>query len=301
MIDLIIPFYNAHSFLKNALDSIVRQTIKNNIVVTIVDDGSNISVKKILDSYQNQLEIKVISFKKNHGPGYAKQYGIKHTNNPYLFFLDADDELIGEYGMEEMYNIAQKFPDLNIISGKEKNNNTITYRNNHMVGKLIKRSFLKEFHLKVPNYPREEDVAFSLAMFSMAEKNTIYYYDQPVYKYRHVNLKSITKKLSKDNGYSFEFVFKGIDYAFGYCKKYKKYTYFNKKIYEIFLFLASQFYSYFYKSNIEQKNKYLKNTFKLIKKYTIYFDNFEKKAITKYEISDYKLVMAFYKLVLDMY
>ena len=118
MIDIIIPVYEARKFLNRALDSIKKQTISNLIYVTIVDDGSKEKYDDILKKYTLALNIQLIKLPKNKGQGYAKQYGIKKTENPYLFFMDADDILINNKALELLLNEMLQ-NNYDIVAGKE--------------------------------------------------------------------------------------------------------------------------------------------------------------------------------------
>ena len=62
-VSVIIPVYNAEKYLRQCLDSIINQTLKE-IEIICVDDGSTDSSLEILKEYeQNEKRVKVIKQK----------------------------------------------------------------------------------------------------------------------------------------------------------------------------------------------------------------------------------------------
>lgn len=84
---IIIPTYNRLDLLKEALDSVWRQTFTDYEVI-VVDDGSSDGTWEYLLS----LGGKVAALRQeNAGPGMARNLGAKHAKGEYLAFLDSDD------------------------------------------------------------------------------------------------------------------------------------------------------------------------------------------------------------------
>ena len=96
MIDIIIPAYNAHDTIYKALMSISLQVIKDKLKVYIIDDCSDKPYDYLKEDF-NDLDITIKRLDKNVGPGKARQYGIDHSNNPYIMFCDSDDYLYNPY------------------------------------------------------------------------------------------------------------------------------------------------------------------------------------------------------------
>ena len=90
MIDVIIPAYNSQDTIIKTLSSIAMQLNKNELVVTIVNDGGK-DYKEIVDIFKPILNVKEIGYEINRGPGYARQYGVEHTKEDFITFIDADD------------------------------------------------------------------------------------------------------------------------------------------------------------------------------------------------------------------
>jgi len=94
MISIIIPVYNKEKFIKNTLDSVIKQTIKNYEII-IVNDGSTDNSLSIIEEYfkkNNNTKYSIIT-QCNKGVSEARNIGIEEANGEYIFFLDGDDEI----------------------------------------------------------------------------------------------------------------------------------------------------------------------------------------------------------------
>jgi glycosyltransferase involved in cell wall biosynthesis len=88
LVSVIIPVYNAQQFIREALDSIFRQTYKN-IEVIVVNDGSSDQTENIITG---QYKDRVRYFSQaNSGPSKARNAGLKNAKGEYVAFLDVDD------------------------------------------------------------------------------------------------------------------------------------------------------------------------------------------------------------------
>ena len=105
-VSVIIPVYNAEDTLKNAVDSVVNQTIGfENIELILVDDNSSDGSKEIISDYANEYDnVKPIFLSKNSGsPSMPRNVGIDNATAPYLMFLDNDDGYL-DMSVEDMMN-----------------------------------------------------------------------------------------------------------------------------------------------------------------------------------------------------
>jgi glycosyltransferase involved in cell wall biosynthesis len=88
-VSVIIPCYNGAAFLRETVDSALRQTIPP-LDVIVVDDGSTDDSAAIAESYGPL--VRVIR-QRNQGESVARNVGIAAARGDYLMFLDADDLL----------------------------------------------------------------------------------------------------------------------------------------------------------------------------------------------------------------
>ncbi|MCL2144784.1 MAG: glycosyltransferase [Endomicrobia bacterium] len=106
-ISVIIPVYNAEKHLKQCLDSVINQTLKD-IEIICVNDGSTDNSLKILKEYAERDSRILIVEQENQGAGAARNNGLAHAKGEYLSFLDSDDHF-EPLMLEEMFARCDKF------------------------------------------------------------------------------------------------------------------------------------------------------------------------------------------------
>ena len=89
LVSVIMPVYNAESFLKDAIDSILSQTYRN-IELLIIDDGSIDNSSQIIQSYTD-CRIRFYMNDDNKGLVYTLNRGIALANGKYIARMDSDD------------------------------------------------------------------------------------------------------------------------------------------------------------------------------------------------------------------
>lgn len=85
----IIPVYNRPDEIEELLESLVHLSSNIPFEVVVVEDGSSISCKHIVDLYAKQLHISYY-YKTNSGPGDSRNYGMKVAKGSYFIILDSD-------------------------------------------------------------------------------------------------------------------------------------------------------------------------------------------------------------------
>ncbi len=106
ILSVIIPVYNAENTIREALDSLLGQSLKE-IEVICVDDGSkDRSVDVIREYLKKDPRVSLIT-QKNQFAGAARNAGIDAAKGEYLFFLDADDYVL-DYALEAACAKARK-------------------------------------------------------------------------------------------------------------------------------------------------------------------------------------------------
>lgn len=95
-VSLVIPIYNAGTFLRRCLDSVKQQTYKN-FECILVDDGSTDESGMICDDYAFEDKRFRVIHSSNKGVSHARNAGIKEANGRYIVFIDSDDVVSPSY------------------------------------------------------------------------------------------------------------------------------------------------------------------------------------------------------------
>lgn len=99
---LLIPVYNAEDYLDSCIDSIVKQT-ETDYEIVLVDDGSKDNSLSVCYKWRDNHphKIRVIS-KDNTGSLDTRRVCLKEAKGEYLYFIDADDQIIGANALKEL-------------------------------------------------------------------------------------------------------------------------------------------------------------------------------------------------------
>ena len=107
LVSIIIPVYNAASYLEETINSIQEQTYSNWEAI-FIDDCSSDNSYNLIKKYQKEdKRIKLIKNKTNSGAAVSRNNGINHAEGDYLCFLDADDKWHPEK-LEKQINFMQE-------------------------------------------------------------------------------------------------------------------------------------------------------------------------------------------------
>ena len=131
---IIIAVYNCEPFLKETLDSIIRQNISNFcrykngkatgelvpfeeiVQVITVDDGSYDGSGEICDEYSAKYKNFITIHKTNGGVASARNEGLRYAEGKYLNFLDSDD-IFSDNVLYEMYRFFEEhFEETDVIT-----------------------------------------------------------------------------------------------------------------------------------------------------------------------------------------
>lgn len=106
-VSVVVPIYNVEKYLRECLDSLVGQTLKE-IEIICVDDGSTDSSKEIIREYmQKDTRVKMIAKEKNSGYGNSMNQGFDMASGEYVGILESDD--FAEPAMfEKLYETARE-------------------------------------------------------------------------------------------------------------------------------------------------------------------------------------------------
>ena len=105
----VIPVYNRPDEVDELLDSLTRQTVQD-FEVLIVEDGSVVPCKEVVDQYVDRLSIHYYN-KENSGPGQTRNYGVERANGEYMLILDSDCIIPENYLKEVEAELQRKRAD----------------------------------------------------------------------------------------------------------------------------------------------------------------------------------------------
>ena len=217
-IDVIIPAYNVPDhILFRCLASIACQDIVSDLEVTIVDDASTEqNYAKVAKNFDDILKINILRYEVNGGPGVARQYGMDHTSNGYITFIDADDTFNGAFALKALRNNIELGNGIYCMSvgvfdevhetGLNPGEGPILMPHERdmvwMFGKLYRRSFIDKYKIRFHETSRaNEDNGFNtIIRLCSNEQEQINFIPVHVY-YWHENINSITR--ANDCQYSF--------------------------------------------------------------------------------------------------
>ena len=91
LVSVIIPCYNQAHFLKEAIESVLRQTYQH-FEIIVIDDGSTDNTSEVANSYPALRCIR----QENWGLSSSRNVGLRESKGDYLLFLDSDDRLLPE-------------------------------------------------------------------------------------------------------------------------------------------------------------------------------------------------------------
>lgn len=153
-VSIIVPVYNTEKYIKECLESIIKQTYTN-IEIIIINDGSTDKSQDIIEEYKNKdSRIKAIK-QENSGVSFSRNIGINVATGNYIMFVDSDDIIIQNY-IEQMIDILKKY-NLDIIksSFKKFNNNTSISTNVSFFKedyKIINKDEINKLFIKTTNF-----------------------------------------------------------------------------------------------------------------------------------------------------
>ena len=248
-ISVILPVYNEELYLKQCLDSICGQSLRD-IEIICVDDGSTDSSLDIIRVYEQQdARIKVL-MQENQYAGVARNHGMKEAKGKYLLFLDSDDffeldmfEKLYERAEEDCLDIAfcryHFYDDCNkremavdfkkkdsfipegkrVFSGVElKDAGIFQIAVGWPWDKLFRREFVQKCGYFFPDFRSSEDGFFVYMLMARAQRMGMVSENLVFHRRNNLNSLSNTKEADWENGFKMlELIADELDYQGLYC------------------------------------------------------------------------------------
>ncbi len=221
-ISVVIPVCNVEQYLKECVESVLNQTLKD-IEVICVDDGSKDNSLDILRSYEKEDgRVKVIA-KQNTGYGNSVNIGIMHCKGTYISIIESDD-FIDSHMYEDLLALSDNdtvdvvkgnFWDYydesggigkNVINTERQKvkccNQKVTLREEPELlwghpsiwSAIYKREFLEEHNIHFMEEPGGGWVDNPFFFETLLLANSIVWSDKPYYHYRKTNMNSSSNK-----------------------------------------------------------------------------------------------------------
>lgn len=215
MISIIVPIYKVEKYIRQCVDSIISQTLKD-IEIILVDDGSPDNCPSICDEYAKKDNRVRVVHKENGGLISARKAGLESSSGEYVCFVDGDDwidkdmylkisQAISKYSPDcVITQFYYSFPDEEIKSGYLLDREyytraeiekdifpTMLFANRYYTfgilpncwTKVFKRELLEKHLLNTDNKIRMgEDIAFTYPC--LMDCQSVAFVDLPLYHYR---------------------------------------------------------------------------------------------------------------------
>lgn len=250
-ISVIIPIYNAEEYLKECLDSVINQTLKD-IEIICIDDGSTDNSLQILNEYaKNDTRIKVFK-QKNKGAGFERNFALNKANGDFIAFMDSDDKYPNYETLSLLYNKA--ISNQSLICGGEFSyfmapDNVPFQEENIWNQEDVKYDGYKLKEEKITNYTDYQfDYGFHRFIYNreFLIKNNIFF---PDYKYFEDPPFLVNAMIMAKNFYAIN----QITYAYRICHNHTKW---NTKKTEDLLTGILRNMEYAHKNNLSKLNEY---------------------------------------------
>lgn len=96
ILSIIIPMYKVESYVKECIDSIVNQDVKERIEIILINDGSPDRCEEIGHDYVVRDSRISLFSQPNRGLSVARNLGLKKATGKYIWFIDSDDWVSSE-------------------------------------------------------------------------------------------------------------------------------------------------------------------------------------------------------------
>lgn len=218
LISVIVPVYNAESYLAKCVQSILDQTYTN-LEVILVNDGSSDGSGAICDEYAAKDSRVRVIHKENGGQSSARNMALDIFSGQYVTFVDSDDWIETD-AYEHMLNLMLQH-DVKLVSAGRYDVDSLTGekvlglcpRKTEMISaeetmgrlfiwdgcdsspcdKLYHRSLFN--NVRFPEKSVSEDIAVVYRLIEAAGK--VVMYDKPIYNYFHRPNSSSSSSLSE--------------------------------------------------------------------------------------------------------
>lgn len=218
-VSILVPCYNVQKYVKQCMDSLINQTLKE-IEIIAINDGSTDNTLQILQDYAARDARIIIIDKANEGYGKSMNLGLNKARGKYIGIVESDD-----WAELDMFEVLYKLAEKNHVqvvksahysysNGKNKKtkfladseldrvidpkiDSSIFYYQPSIWSALYERAFLEKYQINFLESPGAsyQDVGFNFKVWAMASR--VYYTPRTFIHYREDNVDSSVKSKNK--------------------------------------------------------------------------------------------------------
>ena len=235
-ISVIIPVYNCEKYLRDCLESVIKQSYKE-LEIILIDDGSTDSSGSICDYYAEMDSRVQVIHQKNKGVSASRNAGMLRMSGELVSFIDADDTLDLDmyeflYSLMETYDADIVHCGYRHVVGDEirlvHDSHQIIEQNKEealkcLIGaklfvgslwnKLYKAELFKEIRLPI-GIAETEDLLCNFELFCLAESS--FFYDVSKYHYMlrsgSATSETLSEKKRRDRYYVVSYIMSKVRY-----------------------------------------------------------------------------------------
>lgn len=119
LVSIIVPVYNVSNYIERCIQSVINQTYSQIECIVVDDCSPDDSMDKccrLIERYNGPIRFIILHHESNCGLSAARNSGIEKATGDYLFFLDSDDELLGEC-ITLLVSVTEPHPNVEIVQG----------------------------------------------------------------------------------------------------------------------------------------------------------------------------------------
>ncbi|RKP47244.1 glycosyltransferase [Cohnella endophytica] len=204
-ISVIVPVYNMGGYLKNCLDSLLLQSLKE-IEIICINDGSSDHSLEVLRQYSSAHSNIIVLDQENCGVAASRNRGIEMARGEFVAFMDADDFYPDLDVLECLYHsaiennvqicggsLSKYIGDQTITAFSQRDQNCVFQENKMMTFReyqfpygftrfIYHLGFLRKNQLSFPLYTYFEDPPFLAKALNLVGQ--FYAINKNVYSYR---------------------------------------------------------------------------------------------------------------------
>jgi glycosyltransferase involved in cell wall biosynthesis len=155
-VSVVVPSYNAASYLPDSIESVIAQTYTGWELV-IVDDGSTDDTPSVIRPYAERLQDKLrYVYQSNRGLPAARNTGIRNARGEFIALLDADDVYLPSR-LERGVALMDSDPEIGLLHARvariDARNVVVSkpvHRAKYLSGNIAHHVFTRRAHLLCP-------------------------------------------------------------------------------------------------------------------------------------------------------